>query len=97
MGPALNTAAAMDAYILADRGTWLNFHNRGHLTIVVEGDKRLFNQYGVMLVNPAKHPNGQEGSGPEIHRLARVAARTGGDRELQDRRRAAVLPQRRHG
>jgi len=57
MGPALNTAAAMDAYILADRGTWLNFHNRGHLTIVVEGDKRLFNQYGVMLVNPAKHPN----------------------------------------
>ena len=57
MGPALNTAAAMDAYILADRGTWLNFHNRGHLAIVVEGDKRLFNQYGVMLVNPAKHPN----------------------------------------
>lgn len=57
MGPALNTAAAMDAYILSDRGTWLNFRNRGHLTIVVEGDKRLFNQYGVMLVNPAKHPN----------------------------------------
>jgi tungstate transport system substrate-binding protein len=57
MGPALNTAAAMDAYILSDRGTWLNFHNRGHLAIVVEGDKRLFNQYGVMLVNPAKHPN----------------------------------------
>jgi len=57
MGPALNTAAAMDAYILADRGTWLNFHNREHLAIVVEGDKRLFNQYGVMLVNPAKHPN----------------------------------------
>ncbi len=47
----------MDAYILADRGTWLNFHNRGDLAIVVEGDKRLFNQYGVMLVNPAKHPN----------------------------------------
>jgi tungstate transport system substrate-binding protein len=57
MGPALNTAAAMDAYILSDRGTWLNFHNRGHLAIVVEGDKRLFNQYGVMLVNPATHPN----------------------------------------
>jgi tungstate transport system substrate-binding protein len=57
MGPALNTASAMDAYILSDRGTWLNFHNRGHLAIVVEGDKRLFNQYGVMLVNPAKHPN----------------------------------------
>ena len=57
MGPALNTAAGMDAYLLSDRGTWLNFHNRGNLTIVVEGDKRLFNQYGVMLVNPDQHPN----------------------------------------
>jgi tungstate transport system substrate-binding protein len=57
MGPALNTASAMDAYILADRGTWLSFRNRGTLEIVVEGDKRLFNQYGVMLVSPAKHPN----------------------------------------
>ena len=57
MGPALNTAAAMNAYILSDRGTWLSFKNRGDLGIVVEGDKRLFNQYGVMLVNPAKHPN----------------------------------------
>ena len=57
MGPALNTAAAMDAYILADRGTWISFKNRGELAVAVEGDKRLFNQYGVMLVNPAKHPN----------------------------------------
>ena len=57
MGPALNTAASMDAYILADRGTWLSFRNRGNLVIEVEGDKRLFNQYGVMLVNPDKHPN----------------------------------------
>jgi len=57
MGPALNTAAAMGAYILADRGTWLAFKNRGDLAILVEGDKRLFNQYGVMLVNPAKHAN----------------------------------------
>ena len=57
MGPALNTAAAMNAYILADRGTWISFRNRGELAIAVEGDKRLFNQYGVMLVNPAKHPN----------------------------------------
>jgi tungstate transport system substrate-binding protein len=56
MGPALNTASSMNAYILADRGTWLAFKNRGDLTILVEGDKRLFNQYGVMLVNPAKHP-----------------------------------------
>jgi tungstate transport system substrate-binding protein len=57
MGPALNTAAAMNAYILADRGTWLAFKNRLDLTILVEGDKRLFNQYGVILVNPVKHPN----------------------------------------
>ena len=57
MGPALNTAASMGAYILADRGTWLAFKNRGELTILVEGDKRLFNQYGVMLVNPDKHPS----------------------------------------
>jgi tungstate transport system substrate-binding protein len=57
MGPALNTASAQNAYVLADRGTWLSFKNRGDLTILVEGDQRLFNQYGVMLVNPAKHPH----------------------------------------
>jgi tungstate transport system substrate-binding protein len=57
MGAALNTASAGNAYVLADRGTWLSFKNRGDLVIAVEGDKRLFNQYGVMLVNPAKHPN----------------------------------------
>jgi len=57
MGPALNTAAAMSAYVLSDRGTWLSFKNRADLVIAVEGDRRLFNQYGVMLVNPAKHPN----------------------------------------
>jgi tungstate transport system substrate-binding protein len=56
MGPALNTASAMNAYILADRGTWIAFKNRGELAILVEGDKRLFNQYGIILVNPAKHP-----------------------------------------
>ena len=56
MGPALNTAASMNAYLLADRGTWLAFKNRGDLTILVEGDRRLYNQYGVMLVNPEKHP-----------------------------------------
>jgi tungstate transport system substrate-binding protein len=56
MGPALNMAAATGAYVLADRGTWLNFKNRADLAILVEGDKQLFNQYGVMVVNPAKHP-----------------------------------------
>jgi tungstate transport system substrate-binding protein len=56
MGPALNSAAGMNAYILADRGTWLSFKNRAELAVLVEGDTRLFNQYGIILVNPAKHP-----------------------------------------
>ena len=56
MGPALNMASSLGAYVLADRGTWLNFKNRADLAVLVEGDKRLFNQYGVMVVNPAKHP-----------------------------------------
>jgi len=55
MGAALNTASAMGGYVLADRGTWLSFKNKGDLEIVLEGDKRLFNQYGIILVNPAKH------------------------------------------
>lgn len=57
MGPALNIAASAGAYVLADRGTWLNFKNRADLAVLVEGDKRLFNQYGVMLVSAAKHPH----------------------------------------
>jgi tungstate transport system substrate-binding protein len=57
MGPALNMASGTNAYVLADRGTWLSFKNRGDLAILVEGDKALFNQYGVMVVNPAKHPH----------------------------------------
>jgi len=63
MGPTLNTASGMNAYALADRGTWLSFKNRGDLAILVEGDKRLFNQYGVMLVNPQKHPNVKKSEG----------------------------------
>jgi tungstate transport system substrate-binding protein len=57
MGAALNTAGAGNAYVLSDRGTWIHFKNKGDLQILVEGDKRMFNQYGVMLVNPQKHPN----------------------------------------
>ena len=57
MGPALNMASATDAYVLSDRGTWIAFRNRGTLAIVVEGDTRLFNPYGVMVVNPARHPH----------------------------------------
>src|SRR5437588_8833373 len=64
MGAALNMAAAANAYLLSDRGTWLSFKNRGELAILVEGDRRLFNQYGVMLVNPAKHPNIKAADGP---------------------------------
>jgi|ERR1700733_9881275 len=57
MGAALNIASASNAYVLSDRGTWVHFKAKGELEIMIEGDKRLFNQYGVMLVNPAKHPN----------------------------------------
>jgi tungstate transport system substrate-binding protein len=57
MGPALNIASSSNAYVLADRGTWLNFKNRGDLAVLVRGDKRLFNQYGVMVVNPARYPH----------------------------------------
>ncbi len=57
MGPALNIASATDAHVLADRGTWLSFRNRANLALLVEGDTRLFNQYGVIVVNPARHPH----------------------------------------
>ncbi len=63
MGAALNTASASNAYVLADRGTWLAFRNRGELEIVVEGDNKLFNQYGVILVNPEKHPTVKKAEG----------------------------------
>ena len=63
MGPALNTASSLNAYLLADRATWLAFSNRGELTVLVEGDKRLLNQYGVMLVNRAKHPSVKRADG----------------------------------
>ncbi|MBR1155141.1 extracellular solute-binding protein [Bradyrhizobium sp. JYMT SZCCT0428] len=66
MGAALNTAAASNAYVLTDRATWLSFKNKGELVIEVEGDKRLFNQYGVMLVNPAKHPNVKQDFGQQF-------------------------------
>jgi len=66
MGPALNSAASMNAYILADRGTWLSFKNRGELAVLVEGDPRLFNQYGVILVNPAKHPQVKKEAGQQF-------------------------------
>ncbi len=66
MGAALNMASAANAYVLSDRGTWIAFKNRGDLAIVVEGDKRLFNQYGVMLVNPAKYPSVKKDFGQQF-------------------------------
>ncbi len=66
MGAALNTAGASNAYVLSDRGTWIHFKNKGDLQILVEGDKRMFNQYGVMLVNPEKHPNVKKDLGPQF-------------------------------
>ncbi len=66
MGPTLNTAAGMNAYALTDRGTWLSFKNRGDLVILVEGNTKLFNQYGVMLVNPARHPHVKKEAGQKF-------------------------------
>ena len=66
MGAALNTASASNAYVLADRGTWISFKNNGDLVVAVEGDKRLFNQYGVILVNPEKHPNVKKDLGQQF-------------------------------
>ena len=66
MGPTLNTASSMNGYVLADRGTWLSFRNRGDLAILAEGDQRLFNQYGVMLVSPAKHPHVKKDLGQQF-------------------------------
>jgi tungstate transport system substrate-binding protein len=66
MGAALNIAEASHGYVLSDRGTWIHFKNKGDLAVLVEGDKRLFNQYGVMLVNPAKHPSVKQELGQEF-------------------------------
>jgi len=66
MGPTLNTASSMNSYVLTDRGTWLSFKNRGDLAILVEGDQKMFNQYGVMLVNPAKHPHVKKDLGQQF-------------------------------
>lgn len=66
MGPTLNTAAGMNAYALTDRGTWLSFKNRGGLKVAVEGDERLFNQYGIMLVNPARHAHVKQEMGRQF-------------------------------
>ena len=98
MGPTLNTAAGMDAYALTDRGTWLSFQNRGDLDVLVQGDAKLFNQYGVILVNPEKHPNVKADLGQQFVDWLISPEGQKAIAELQDRRRAAVLPERQqHG
>lgn len=94
MGPALNMSASLGAYVLTDRGTWLSFKNRGDLTVLVEGDKRLFNQYGVMAVSQAKHPHVR---GKEAQQFVDWIISTAGQsahRRVQDQRRTALLSER---
>ena len=93
MGPALNTAAAQDAYVLTDRGTWLAFRNRQALGVLVEGDQRLFNQYGVMAVNPERHPHVKAAERERFMEWLVSPGRAGGDRLLPHRGRAVVLPE----
>ncbi len=95
MGPALNIAAGSGAYVLADRGTWLSFKNRGDLAVLVQGDSRLFNQYGVLVVNPAKHPHVKAADAQKFADWVLSSSRPGVRlARLQDRRRAVVLPER---
>ena len=93
MGPTLNTASSMNGYVMADRGTWLSFKNRGDLAVLVEGDQTPVQPVRRDARESGEAPAGEEGPGTAVRRLGGVAARTGGDRRLQDRRRAALLPQ----
>ncbi len=92
MGAALNMASALNTYVLSDRGTWLAFKNRGDLAILVEGDKRLFNQYGVMLVNPARHPNVKADLGQQF--ISWLVSPEGQDAIAGYKRPAALLSKR---
>lgn len=93
MGAALNSAAASNAHVLADRATWLSFKNKGDLVIAVEGDKRLFNQYGVILVNPAKHPSVKQELGQQFIDWLVSAEGQKAIADYKGQRRATVLPQ----
>ena len=94
MGATLNTGVGMGAYVFTDRATWSSFKNRGDSRIVVEGDKKLFNQYGVMLVNPARHPKVKQAEGQAFIDWVLSSEGPGRDPLVPDQRRAAVLPQR---
>lgn len=93
MTAKLNTAVGKQAYTLTDRGTWLSFANKGNFKILVEGDTKLFNQYGVILVNPTKHPKVKAKEGQAFIAWLIGPEGAGGNRRLQDRRRAALLSQ----
>ena len=94
MGPTLNTAAGLDAYVLSDRATWASFQNRQNLVLLVAGDPALFNPYGSILVNPAEGAAYQGRRGADLARMAHLRTRPGGDRRLQGPGRAALLPER---
>jgi hypothetical protein len=93
MMATLHAASASNAYVLSDRGTWISCKNRGELDIVVQGDKRLFNQYDVILMNPRPAPACEGGLGPSLHRLADFARGQERDRGLQDRGPTALRSQ----
>ena len=95
MGATINTAVGMGAYVFSDRATWSSFKNRGDYKIVVEGDKQLFNQYGIILVNPAKHPKVKKAEGQAFIDWVVSRRGTGRHQVVPDQRPAAVLPQRR--
>ena len=92
MDAALQMAVASNAYVLSDRATWIHLKNRGDLQILVEGDKRMFNQYGVILVNPTSEREARIRSA--VHQLASIAGRPESHRQLQDRRRAVIRSKR---
>ena len=79
MDAALQMAVASNGYVLSDRGTWIHHKNKGDLQLLVEGDRRMYNQYGVILVNPAKHPNVKQAEGQNFRRLGAIARGTGRD------------------
>ena len=96
MGATLNTASQLGAYTLSDRATWIAFRNKAEMKIVIEGDKRLFNQYGVILVNPARHPHVKQAEGQSFIDWLVSPRRAGRNRRLQGRRPAIVFSECRY-
>ena len=93
MGATINTAVGMSAYVFTDRATWSSFKNRGDAKVAVEGDKKLFNQYGIILVSPAKHPKVKQAEGQAFIDWLLSAEGQRRHQVVPDQRRAAILPQ----